>query len=101
MAAVLAGIEVETPVFGVIANVDAQINRDPARVMPLLLEQITAPVRWEESMRTLTAAGESNAIELGAGRVLAGLMRRISRDVAVHPTEDPAALIAAVKALGG
>jgi [acyl-carrier-protein] S-malonyltransferase len=101
MAAVLAGIEVETPAFGVIANVDAQINRDPARVMPLLLEQITAPVRWEESMRTLTAAGESNAIELGAGRVLAGLMRRISRDVAVHPTEDPAALIAAVKALGG
>jgi [acyl-carrier-protein] S-malonyltransferase len=101
MAAVLAGIDVKTPAFGVIANVDAQINRDPARVVPLLLEQITAPVRWKESMRTLTAAGVTNAIELGAGRVLAGLMRRISREVAVHPTEDPGALTAAVKALGG
>lgn len=101
MAAVLAGIDVKTPAFGVIANVDAQTNRDPTRVVPLLLEQITAPVRWEESMRTLCAAGVTTATELGAGRVLAGLMRRISREVAVHPTEDPAALRAALKALGG
>ena len=50
MALVLAGIKVSEFKFGVIANVTAQLNRDPARVVPLLLEQITAPVRWEESM---------------------------------------------------
>lgn len=101
MASVLDQVKVSRPAFGVIANVDAQVNDDSARVVPLLLEQITAPVRWEESMRTLGAAGVTNAIELGAGRVLAGLMRRISRDVSVHPTEDPAALRATIKALGG
>ncbi|HKD65197.1 MAG TPA: ACP S-malonyltransferase [Candidatus Binataceae bacterium] len=101
MAAVLAGINVNPMAFGVIANVNAQINRDSARVAPLLLEQITAPVRWEESMHTLTAAGVTNAVELGAGRVLAGLMRRISRDVPVHSSEDPASVANTVKALGG
>jgi len=101
MAAVLAGINVRPMSFGVVANVDAQINRDSSRVVPLLIEQITAPVRWEDSMRTLASDGVSNAIELGAGRVLAGLMRRISRDVAVHPAEDPASLAATVNALGG
>ncbi len=101
MAAVLTGINVKPLAFGVIANVDAQVNRDSSRVVPLLLQQITAPVRWEDSMRTLAGAGVTNAIELGAGRVLAGLMRRISRDVTMHPAEDPATLAATVKALAG
>ncbi|MGO9062945.1 MAG: ACP S-malonyltransferase [Candidatus Binataceae bacterium] len=101
MAPVLQGISVKPLRFGVIANVSAQINQDPTRVVPLLLEQITAPVRWEESMRTLAGAGISNAIELGAGRVLAGLMRRISREVSVAGVEDPASLAAVVKTLEG
>ncbi len=101
MAAVLAEISVKPLNFGVVTNVNAQINRESARVVPLLIEQITAPVRWEESMRTLGSAGITHALELGAGRVLAGLMRRINRDIAVHPTEDPASLAATVKALGG
>ena len=101
MAPVLQGLSVMPLRFGVIANVSAQINRDPNRVVPLLLEQITAPVQWEESMRTLAGAGISNAIELGAGRVLAGLMRRISREVSVVGVEDSASLAAAVKILGG
>jgi [acyl-carrier-protein] S-malonyltransferase len=99
MAAVLAGIRVKPLTFGVIANVTAQVNQDSTRVVPLLLEQITAPVRWEESMRTLAAGGVDTAVELGAGRVLAGLMRRISREIVVHPMEDPTSLAAAVKAL--
>jgi [acyl-carrier-protein] S-malonyltransferase len=101
MAPVLAGIEVKPLQFGVIANVTAQISQDSAGVVPLLLDQITAPVRWEESMRTLAGAGVTNATELGAGRVLAGLMRRISREVSVAGVEDPASLAATVKALGG
>jgi [acyl-carrier-protein] S-malonyltransferase len=100
MAGVLQRITLKPFAFGVIANVDAKINQDPSQVVPLLLEQITAPVRWEESMRTLAAANVTNAIELGAGRVLAGLMRRISRDVTVHPVEDTASVAAAVRTLG-
>ncbi len=57
MAHVLEGVTVAPLRFGVIANVTGQVNRDPARVVPLLLEQITAPVRWEESMATLGALG--------------------------------------------
>lgn len=101
MAPVLQGIGVKPLTFGVIANVTAQINQDSTRVVPLLLEQITAPVRWEESMRTLAGAGVTNAIELGAGRVLAGLMRRINREVSVAGVEDSASLAATVKALSG
>ena len=101
MAPVLGELTVKPFGFGVIANVTAQVNQDSARVVPLLLEQITAPVQWEESMRTLAAAGVDCALELGAGRVLAGLMRRINREVPVHPVEDPASVAAAIKALGG
>ncbi|HYB90780.1 MAG TPA: ACP S-malonyltransferase [Candidatus Binataceae bacterium] len=77
--------------FPVIANVTARANRDPAHVAPLLLDQITAPVRWEESMRTMVADGITDAIEFG-GRVLMGLMRRIDRNMKVRPLEDLASL---------
>lgn len=97
MAPVLQALEVAPLNFGVIANVTAQINRDPARVMPLLMEQITAPVRWQESMVTLAAQGVDAALEIGSGRVLAGLMRRINKGLKVMPVEDAASL----SALGG
>ena len=85
--------------FGVIANVTAQINHDAAQVRPLLLEQITAPVRWEESMATLAGAGIGETIEFGAGRVLAGLMRRINRNVKVRGVEDTASMRATITAI--
>ncbi len=99
MEPVIAALDVRPLRFGVIANVSAEINRDPAPVKPLLLEQITAPVRWEESMNRLAAAGVASALEFGAGRVLAGLMRRINKGFKVWPVEDPASLRAAGKAL--
>jgi len=83
----------------VIANVTAEENRDPERVKPLLLEQITAPVRWEESMAQLGASGATSALEFGAGRVLAGLMRRINKSFKVRSVEDPASLGASGHAL--
>jgi [acyl-carrier-protein] S-malonyltransferase len=85
--------------FGVIANVTARTNRDAASVKPLLLEQITGSVRWEESMATLAAAGISETIEFGAGRVLAGLMRRINRNLKVRSAEDAASVRATIQAL--
>jgi [acyl-carrier-protein] S-malonyltransferase len=85
--------------FGVIANVTAEVNRDATQVTPLLLEQITGSVRWEESMGTLAAAGVTETIEFGAGRVLAGLMRRINRNLKVRSVEDASSLRATLKAL--
>jgi len=92
MGPVIAALAVSAPRFGVISNVTAEVNRDPARIGPLLLEQITAPVRWEESMARLGASGATSAIEFGAGRVLAGLMRRINKGFKVRSVEDPASL---------
>jgi [acyl-carrier-protein] S-malonyltransferase len=99
MAPLLDQLNVDPPKFGVIANVTAEINRDAAQVKFLLLEQITAPVRWEESMGTLAREGITETVELGAGRVLAGLMRRINRNVKVRAAEDPASIRAAMHAL--
>jgi [acyl-carrier-protein] S-malonyltransferase len=99
MAQVLESLDVRPLAFGVIANVTAEVNRDPARVKPLLLEQITAPVRWEESMGTLAQGGIVSTVEFGAGRVLAGLMRRINRNVKVLAAEDGASLKTTIAAL--
>jgi [acyl-carrier-protein] S-malonyltransferase len=98
MAPVLAGIKVREFKFGVIANANAKVNRDPARVVPLLLEQITAPVRWEESMGVVASGGVTDAIEFGCGRVLMGLMRRMYRTIRVRPLEDLASLKAVTEA---
>jgi [acyl-carrier-protein] S-malonyltransferase len=92
MGPVLRTLKVGDFKFGVVANVTAQVNRDSARVVPLLLEQITAPVRWEESMGVVARAGVTDAIEFGCGRVLMGLMRRIDRKIRVRPLEDLASL---------
>ncbi len=99
MTPVLDRLTVNALNFGVIANVTAEVNRDAMRVRPLLLEQITAPVRWEESMATLAGAGISETIEFGSGRVLAGLMRRINRNVKVRAAEDSASLRATIQAI--
>ena len=92
MEPVLGAIKVGKFSFGVIANVTAEVNRDPERVVPLLLEQITAPVRWEESMGVVAQAGVTDAVEFGCGRVLMGLMRRMYRTIRVRPLEDLASL---------
>ncbi len=99
MEPVIGALKVGAMSFGVIANVTAEVNRDPGRVKPLLLEQITAPVRWEESMARLGASGATSALEFGAGRVLAGLMRRINKSFKVRSVEDPASLRASGQAL--
>ena len=99
MTRVLERLAIGPLAFGVIANVSAQVNRDPANVKSLLLEQITGSVRWEESMATLAAAAITETIEFGAGRVLAGLMRRIDRNVKVRSAEDAASLRGTIQAL--
>jgi len=98
MKPVLDAIKIGEFKFGVIANVTAEVNRDPNRVVPLLLEQITAPVRWEASMAIIGQSGMTDAIEFGCGRVLMGLMRRMYRSIRVRPLEDLASFKAVKEA---
>ncbi len=101
MRPVLEKLAVRPLRFGVIANVTGAVNRDHRRVVALLLEQITAPVRWEESMASLAAQGADAAIEIGCGRVLSGMLRRINKGLKVHPLEDLASLKALQATAGG
>jgi [acyl-carrier-protein] S-malonyltransferase len=67
----------------VVANVTAAPETDPQRLRQLLLEQVTAPVRWTESILALAGMGVDRAIEAGPGSVLRGLGRRITRDIKI------------------
>ncbi len=72
-----------TPVVPVVANVTATPQTDPLTLRRLLLEQVTAPVRWAESVLALAAMGVDEALEAGPGAVLRGLGRRITRDIRI------------------
>lgn len=69
---------------GVITNVEAEVNRDPERVKSLLTEQAVRPVRWEESVRKLEALGCRRIFEVGPGKVLKGLIKRVSSSLEVE-----------------
>ncbi|SDE14928.1 ACP S-malonyltransferase [Desulfuromonas thiophila] len=89
---VLAGLEIVPLAVPVVTNVEACANQDETRVADLLVAQVSAPVRWEESVRAMVSQGVERFIELGPGKVLAGLIRRIERGVAVANVEDLASL---------
>jgi [acyl-carrier-protein] S-malonyltransferase len=74
---------------GVISNVDAEVTLDPARVKLSLAEQAMRPVRWEESVHKLESLGISKMLEVGPGRVLKGLVKRISPKIEVGTFEAP------------
>jgi [acyl-carrier-protein] S-malonyltransferase len=81
LAAALAGVKIVKPSIPVISNVDAQAHDDPEEIRALLTQQVVSPVRWEDSMRLLLSQGFDTFYEVGPGRVLRGLMRRIDRNV--------------------
>jgi [acyl-carrier-protein] S-malonyltransferase len=85
----------------VVANVTARPVTAAAEIRATLKEQLLEPVRWEESMQFLVESGVTEAVELGPGSVLRGLMRSIAPQVRVHSIGDPAALEAAVTSLAG
>jgi [acyl-carrier-protein] S-malonyltransferase len=92
MTPILRGLKISPLKFPVIANVSAMPNDDPSKVADLLIAQITAPVRWAESMEQLVKLGVTDAIEFGCGKVLMGLMRRINKNIRVRPLEDSASM---------
>jgi [acyl-carrier-protein] S-malonyltransferase len=100
LADVLGKVKVSAPRFPVVTNVEARPNSDPARVVPLLLEQVSAPVRWIECVEALKAEGVTRVVELGPGKVLAGLVKRISKDIETFNVEDAASLEKTLAALG-
>ena len=83
--AALASVEVSALNFPVITNVEAELNSDPSRVKDLLVEQVTHRVRWEASVRKALHTGVTRGIEVGHGKVLTGLVKRITREIEVRP----------------
>ena len=74
------------------ANFDAHPNDDAARVKELLVRQVDGPVRWEASVRLMAGGGVTHALEIGPGKVLAGLVKRIAKDLKVLSVGDAATL---------
>jgi [acyl-carrier-protein] S-malonyltransferase len=102
-AAVMAEALTETPprppTVPVVANASAAKATDPDEIRDLLVRQVTATVRWRESVAAMTAMGIDSFVELGAGKVLGGLIRRIAPDAAVAAAGTPAEVEAVLKAL--
>jgi [acyl-carrier-protein] S-malonyltransferase len=81
LAAALAEVEIRPPRVPVWSNVDAQAHTDPTEIRTLLTRQVLQPVLWEKTIRNLLATGIERFYEIGPGRVLAGLLKRIERKV--------------------
>ncbi len=81
LAEAIAGIPMSKPRIPVVSNVDAKPHDDPEKIRELLVRQVLQPVRWEDSMRYLLQEGFDQFYEVGPGRVLRGLLRRIDRKI--------------------
>jgi len=81
LAAALKTAEIKPARIPVWSNVDASPHTDPGEIRPLLVRQVLNPVRWEETMRKLLADGVERFYEIGPGKVLAGLLKRINRKI--------------------
>jgi [acyl-carrier-protein] S-malonyltransferase len=90
MAEALAAVEMQAPAVPVVANVTAAPVSDPDAVRKLLVEQVTGMVRWRESVLAMKALGVSRLVEVGAGKVLAGLTKRIDKEVSATSLSAPA-----------
>ena len=85
---VLEGIPIQDLKIPVVTNVEADINRSKERVKELLVTQVWSPVRWEESMQKITEDGIEQILEIGPGKILSGLMKRINPKVETKNIED-------------
>ena len=92
LAKVLEGVSVVDMLLPVVANADAVPNQDKERVKLLLVTQVCAPVLWEQSVIAMAGLGCTRFVEIGPGKVLSGLVKRISREVSTANVEDLATL---------
>ncbi len=101
LARELDAAQIADPAVPVVRNVDAGVTRKAADVRPFLLRQVASPVRWTECVLRLAAEGATAFVEVGPGRVLSGLLRRIVDGAGGHSIEDPAGLERVLGAVGG
>jgi [acyl-carrier-protein] S-malonyltransferase len=99
MEEALAKATIRQPLVPVVANVTAQPVSDAATIARLLVQQVTATVRWRESILAMKSLGVAKMYELGAGKVLAGLVKRIDKEIEASSVGAPADIEAALKAL--
>jgi [acyl-carrier-protein] S-malonyltransferase len=99
MREALAQVELRPPAVPLIANVTAARETDPATLRDLLVRQVTSTVRWRESIDAMTEMGVTSFIELGAGKVLSGLVKRIAPDATIRSAGTPDEIEALLKSL--
>lgn len=92
LSAVLNNIAEYDLAVPVIANADAAPNSLKERVKPLLVTQVCSPVLWEQSIAAMASLGVTKAVEIGPGKVLSGLVKRITKEIATFNVEDAASL---------
>lgn len=97
LAGVLDAISVSPLQVPVVTNVEAVANSDASRVKELLVKQVSAPVMWDQSVGTMIAAGVDRFVEIGPGKVLAGLVKRINKNVATSNVQDQESLKALIQ----
>ncbi|MEO1310467.1 MAG: ACP S-malonyltransferase [Pseudomonadota bacterium] len=90
MAEALQDASISAPAAPVMANVTAAPTSDPAEIRNLLVKQVTGRVRWTESVRAMLAAGVDQFVEVGTGKVLSGLIKKVERDAVVANVGSPA-----------
>jgi [acyl-carrier-protein] S-malonyltransferase len=98
LADYLQDVEIEQPSIPVFNNVDAVIVEEPQAIREALVRQLVSPVRWVEIIQAMASKGVGNVVECGPGKVLAGLNKRIARDMTALPVQDPASLEEALAA---
>ena len=89
MAEALEAVEIKAPVVPLVANVIAAPVSDPAEIRRLLVEQVTGSVRWRESVAAMAAAGVDEVWEIGSGKALSGMIRRIERSISCKAVGTP------------
>lgn len=88
LAAALASAKIQKPQIPVYSNVDAQTHEDPEEIRKILVRQVINPVLWEDSMRRMLADGVDQFYEIGPGKVLKGLLKRIDRKIECTTVND-------------
>ena len=101
MAEALAEVTINTPTVPVVANVRAEAVSNPDDIRDLLVEQVTGSVRWRESVLWMGAQGVTGMVEIGAGKALSGMARRINREIACVAMNSPADAAKVVEAVKG
>ena len=99
MASALEGVEITAPNVPLVANVAATAVTDPAEIRSLLVAQVTGSVRWRESVGYMAARGVTEIWEIGAGKALSGMIRRVDKSIATKSVGTPDDMTAAVAAL--